>query len=146
MSGAAQGRDEEYMYGKTHHVGSRLSMVSLLKLAILGAAGLEVGGERTLDRRGRHLVYISVKRVWGLCWFGSRKQDQAICCEKFCAVANGEARWLRHEEGSRLYCMLRGKWQRGDGFQTKISASMRYDGWKQASRRRNEGSKVYGPS
>ena len=58
MLGAYVG-SRKYIYQNTHHVGSGLSMVPLLELAILGTAGLEVGGESALDRGGRHLgIYL----------------------------------------------------------------------------------------
>ena len=69
-------------------------MVSLLELAILGAAGLEVSGESTLDRGGRHLGIYLGESGWALCSIGSRKQDQAVCCDNGCAKAGREAQRL----------------------------------------------------
>ena len=54
------GMKKIHCLSETYHVGARLAVVSLLELAILGAAGLEVGGESALDRGGRHLgVYLA---------------------------------------------------------------------------------------
>lgn len=61
------------MHQKTYHVRSRLAMVSLLELAILSAAGLEVGGQSALNRGGRHLGVYLDEAVMGLCWVVSRR-------------------------------------------------------------------------
>lgn len=79
---------------KTYHVGSRLAMVSLLELAILSAAGLEVGGQSALDRGGRHLGVCLDEAVMELCWVVSRRQDQAVVSRRFVCIARGEAQRL----------------------------------------------------
>ena len=82
------------IHQKTYHVGSRLAMVSLLELAILSAAGHEVGGEGALNRCGRHLgVYLGQSGDRALLVV-SRRQDQFVFARRFVYSSRGSSAFV----------------------------------------------------